>query len=102
MLFPFVEGPKERWQHNLESLTRDGLFYLAGQLFEVLKGLNWIISRDTLEGLIVESKRAGKNFAAIRRHRQYQADPDKYIDAVIRRSRAAKKAALRRKRTRRP
>jgi hypothetical protein len=102
MLLPHQVGPKERWQSDLEQLNRDGLIYLVGIFIAVLKYARWIIPISDLEGWIHDAKSAGKSFAAMRRHQRYQADPDKYIDEVIRRSRAAKKSARRRKRNRRP
>lgn len=101
MLLPYLEGPKECWQAEMESVNREGLIVLAGQFFEILKGMEWAISRKTLEGWIHDAKRVGKSFAAIRRHQRYTAGPDKYIDEMIARSRAAKKAARRRKKGRR-
>ena len=101
MLLPIYEGPKEHWQVKLESINRDGLIYLVGRLFGLLGTVSLYAPREMLESWIDSAKDTGKHLAVVRRHWRYEADPDKYIDKLIARSQAARKASKRRKKSRR-
>jgi hypothetical protein len=99
MLYLFCEGPKEQWQAELDRLSRQGLIYFALQLIDHHEFAFGRLDRKSLIEAVGHAKKIGKSLAAIDRHNRYNADPDKFIDALVRRSRSAKRAARRRKKS---
>jgi hypothetical protein len=100
MLLAGFEGPKEQWRAELESVNKLGLLVFADSLMMHLDAITGGMNRDSLLKSVRFSKKCGKWDAATKLYAQFKADPDKVIDEAIRRSRAAKKAARRRKKAR--
>lgn len=87
-------GPKDRWQTELEKVSRSGLLHLVHSLAFV-----HCITRDDMVKAARSAKTAGSADDAHKAYMRFMADPGKAIDESIRRARAAKKAARRRKRS---
>lgn len=100
MLTLGYEGPKEQWQAELEKVNKLGLLTFIDLIVSHLDAITGGTNRDSLLKSIRLSKQYGKWDAAHNRHERYVANPKRFIDAVLRRSRAAKKAARRGKRGR--
>jgi hypothetical protein len=100
MLTPGYEGPKEQWQAELQNVNKLGLLSFIDILMVYLDVWSGGMDRASLLKTVRLSKQYGEWDAAEKRHERYMADPEKVLDEMIRRSRAAKKAARRRKRNR--
>jgi hypothetical protein len=100
MLWPGYEGPKEQWQAEMERLNRFGLRAFAEALLIHFEFVGIRLNPQSLMETVGKSKKYGRFDAAHVRHQRFMADPHKYINESIRRSKAAKKAARRRKKAR--
>lgn len=100
MLIRGYAGPKDQWQAELEKLSRFGLIALTESLKWHLDAIVGGLQRDSLLKAVRGAKRAGRLDALHADHVRYFADPEKWLDEKVRRSKAAKKAARRRKRAR--
>ena len=96
MLRPFEEGPRERWQAEMEKLDREALLVLTRSLLSTLRylGLGSHIGLDDIRA----AKKQGRFVALSKRSDRFLADPQKFVAESVRRSKAAKRAARRRKR----
>ena len=86
-------GPIDKWQHDLEKLSRHALIELALELTFFRN------DRDALADMVARNKRFGRFRSGHERYVRFIADPEKAIATAIRRSKAAKKAAKRKKRS---
>jgi hypothetical protein len=100
MLLTGYLGPKERWHAELERVNKPGLLAAIESLMLHLDVITGGMDRDSLLKLVRQSKQYGKWDVVDKRNARFMADPQKAIDESFRRSRAAKKAARRRKKSR--
>jgi hypothetical protein len=98
MLLPGFEGPKEQWQAEMQRVNKYGLLAFICTLMDHLDALTGGINRESLLESVRHSKKWGKWDAEHAEHIRFMRDPDKFFDEKIRRIKAAKKAARRRKR----
>lgn len=91
-------GPMDKWEHDLEKMSRAALVALVTDLHFRLHLYHPIFDRDAMTKLTDEAKQHGRWLNSHARYQKFKADPDKAIAQSIRRSKAAKKAARRNKR----
>ena len=93
----FGEGPKTRWEYDLERLGRNALIYIVRCLIFTHCLLNDRVDHKDLLMLMTEAKKHGRLADSVARIRRYNADPDREVEAYYRRQKSAKAAARRRK-----
>ncbi|QHN04389.1 hypothetical protein FTO74_14230 [Granulicella sp. WH15] len=86
-------GPKTELETELEKVSKSGLIHLAKSLAR----FSWLHREDLLLELVRNAKRMGSALDAQARMQLLINDPDKFIEGAMRRSKAAKKGARRRK-----
>ena len=86
-------GPKEKWQSDLQKLNR-------AALVEAVTELQFIrhIDGEEMVDLLARAKKYGKWANEMARYQRICADPERAIDQQIRRLKAKKAAARRKKR----
>ena len=92
------EGPKDLWEHELESLSKAGLIILAKHIYFRLTYFNLRIDRDQTLKDVRECKKFGKWADSQKSFDKWFADPKKAYAAEQRRKKSARAAANRRKR----
>jgi hypothetical protein len=100
MLLKGYEGPKEQWHAELERVNKHALLSAIEFLVLHLDVITGGMDRDLLRALVRRSKQYGKWDAVDKRNARFLENPDKFIHERVQRSRAAKKAARRRKKAR--
>ncbi|MDR3797990.1 MAG: hypothetical protein P4K93_07545 [Terracidiphilus sp.] len=100
MLTPGYVGPKEQWQAELQNVNKFGLLSFIDILMAHLDAWSGGMDRASLLKTVRRSKQYGEWDAAEKRHERFMANPTKAVDEMIRGSRAAKRAARRKKRGR--
>jgi hypothetical protein len=97
----FGIGPKEKWHSDLEKLSRAALVEIVLRMQFRLLLLGGSFAAEEMAELIEHCKKMGRWANEAAAFQRYLADPKKAIDQTIRRMKAAKAAARRRKRERR-
>jgi ferric-dicitrate binding protein FerR (iron transport regulator) len=95
-----MHGPETQWEHELHSVSREGLA-------SMVRTMNWMLSlyfgscdhADMLK-FVREAKQTGRHINAYNRIERMLEDPHGEAQKWMRRRRAAKKAARARKRAR--
>jgi hypothetical protein len=100
MLTVGYEGPKEQWHAELESVNKLGLLTFIEILMTHLDALTGGMDRESLLKTVRNSKKYGKWDAMHKRFKRIMENPQAVYEEKMRRSRAAKKAARRRKKNR--
>lgn len=87
-----VFGPKDKWQHDIERMSRAALVNMVDELLFARTP-----DREVMEKLIARCKKYGRWDNQAASYQRFQADPLKAVAESIRRKNAAKKAAKLRK-----
>ena len=82
----------------MDRLSRYALLSLVRALLRIMSWHFFVDLTELLPELIVDAKENGRYLSASARHERFMRDPDAYIDQKVRRIRAAKRSARRRKR----
>ena len=90
-------GPKDKWQYDLEKMSRAALVATVGELQWRLSFYCGRFDRDTMTTILDQCKKYGRWDNDAARHRRFMADPAKATEEFIRRQKSAKAAARRRK-----
>jgi hypothetical protein len=97
MLLSGYVGPRERWDAELEKVNRHGLIRIVRSLLFERTILVGQLGEDALLTLVATAKKSGTTDALLSRLYRMETNPVKSYEEYLRRSRAGKKAARRRK-----
>lgn len=89
-----VFGPKDKWQHDIERMSRAALVNMIDELLWARRP-----DREFMEKLIARSRTFGQFDNLVARRERFTANPLKAVQESIRRKNAAKTAARRRKKS---
>ena len=90
-------GPKDKWEYDLEKMSRAALVATGGELQWRLAIYRESFDRDTMSEILDRCKLWGRWDNLSARHARFMADPAKATEQFIRRQKSAKAAARRRK-----
>jgi hypothetical protein len=93
-------GPVEKWEHDLRKLDRAALVHVAQELhfhLRIYRRAHFYEPDFDIDMLIHRARIYGRHDNVLARTERYQADPEKYLDQMARRTKSAKAAARRRK-----
>jgi len=88
------EGPKTQWEHEMERLPKQGLIFMVWVL---LRTGGYHQDHAEILSFVREAKQVGRSRNQTIRIQRLLADPRGYSRECERRSKAAKRAARRRK-----
>lgn len=93
-------GPKDKWQYDLEKLSRAALVEAVIEMQHFLSIYSHgSYDREGMVEILARCKQYGKWANQAARHQRFISDPEGEIDRSIRRLKAAKKAARRNRAT---
>lgn len=95
MIFFGQPGPLDLWETEIEKLSHSGLVHMVKSMHTLLP---FHRDRGDMLASVRSARKIGRSIDACHRYDKFKADPDAAIAASVRRQRAAKKAARRRKR----
>ena len=96
MIFPI--GPKDKWESDLQRLSRAALVEVVVEMQWRLQLCSGSFDREQMTELLDRGKKYGRWANDHALHQRFMADPEAAIDRSIRRLKAAKAAARRKKR----